>query len=248
MATKPTFIFVPGAWHCATRFRPVTSQLEALGYNTVSVQLPSYGANPPLKDFEPDVAAIREAIGKAVDNSEEVVLFMHSYGGVVGSEACRGLDTATRKREGKPGGIFRLIFCAAFLLPEGVSLIDMLQGQPLPWFRLSENDTIVDAERPVEICYNDLDEEAAAEAVLGLKCHSYRTFFSKLTYAAWRDIPVTYILCERDNAIPPPAQQQMIDASKVDVVVERMDASHSPFLSRPNDVTAALRRSAGEVF
>ncbi|KAL0941534.1 uncharacterized protein CTRU02_204297 [Colletotrichum truncatum] len=248
MTTKPTFIFVPGAWHSATRFQPVTSQLEALGYKTRSVQLPSYGAEPPLSDFEPDVSAIRREIEMAADNEEDVVLFMHSYGGVVGCEACRGLDKVSRKKLGKLGGVIRLVFCSAFLLAEGTSLLDMLQGKPLPWFVLSENDTLVNPDRPQEIFYNDLDDFAAKNAIMQLKSHSYKTFFSKLTYAAWRNIPVTYILCEQDNAIPIAAQQHMIDVSQVDVLVERMDTGHSPFLNKPDLVAAALRRSAGETF
>ncbi|KAF9878659.1 hypothetical protein CkaCkLH20_03559 [Colletotrichum karsti] len=210
MATnKPTFIFVPGAWHCATKFQPVTSQLEALGYSTACVQLPSYGAEPPLSDFDPDVTAIRQSIEEAADRGEDVVLFMHSYGGVVGCEACRGLDKATRQELGKPGGVIRLVFCSAFLLSEGTSLLDVLQGKPLPWFILSDNDMLVSPDRPREIFYNDFDEDAAREAILQLKSHSYRTFYSKLTYAAWRDIPVTYILCEQDNAIHSAAQQAL---------------------------------------
>ncbi|WYZ37011.1 hypothetical protein EsH8_II_000517 [Colletotrichum jinshuiense] len=248
MATKPTVIFVPGAWHCATSFEPVTSQLESLGYNTKSVQLPCFGAEPPLSDFQPDVATIRHEIEKAADDGQDIVLFMHSYGGIVGCEASCGLDKTTRQKQGKPGGIVRLVFCAAFLVPEGVSLVDMLQGKPLPWFIVSDDNLRVDPDQPEKIFYNDLDDETTKKAVLGFKHHSYQTFYSKLTYAAWKDIPVTYIKCEQDQAIPSAAQQQMIDISKVDVVVECMDTGHSPFLNKPDLVTAALRRSAGESF
>ncbi|KAK1534782.1 uncharacterized protein CCOS01_03534 [Colletotrichum costaricense] len=247
-ATKPTFIFVPGAWHCATKFEPVTSKLEALGYPTKSVQLPCYGAEPPLSDFQPDVAAIRQEIEKSVDAGEDVVLFMHSYGGIVGCEACRGLGKAARGKEGKTGGVVRLVFCAAFMVPEGVSLFDMLQGNPLPWFIVSDDKAKVDPARPEEIFYNDMDEAAIKEAIAGLKHHSYQTFYSKLTYPAYKDIPVTYIKCELDNAIPHQGQQQMIDTAGVDVTVETMQASHSPFLSKPDEVIAACRRSAGETF
>ncbi|KAF6793712.1 hypothetical protein CSOJ01_13886 [Colletotrichum sojae] len=245
---KPTIVFVPGAWHCATRFRPVTAPLEALGYHTRSVQLPSYGAQPPLSDFSPDVAAIRRHIEEAVDAGEDVVLFMHSYGGVVGCEACRGLDGPSRRALGKPGGVVRLVFCSAFMMPEDVSLFDVLQGKPLPWFILSENDTVVFPDKPEDIFYNDLDQEATNEEILRLRPHSYRTFFSKLTYAAWRDVPVTYILCEQDNAIPRAAQQKMIDDARVPVSIEVVDAGHSSFVNKPELVVAALRWAAGEAF
>ncbi|KAK6225523.1 hypothetical protein QIS74_01570 [Colletotrichum tabaci] len=248
MSVKPTFIFVPGAWHCATKFLPVTSQLEALGYATKLVRLPCFGAEPPLADFGPDVAAIRQQIQAAVDDGQDVVLFMHSYGGIVGCEACRGFDKTGRQRQGKPGGIVRLVFCAAFLAPEGVSLLDMLQGDLPSWFIVSQDGTRVVPAQPAEVFYNDLDDEAAREAVSGLRHHSYRTFSSKLTYAAWRDVPVTYIKCELDRAIPPQVQQRMIDVAGRDVVVESVETGHSPFLNKPDLVTTALRRSAGEAF
>ncbi|KZL69897.1 alpha/beta-hydrolase [Colletotrichum tofieldiae] len=246
MSSKPTFIFVPGAWHCATKFLPVTSELEALGYTTRSIQLPCFGAEPPLADFWPDVTAVRQEIQKVIDDGHDVVLFMHSYGGIIGCEACRGLDKTARQKQGKPGGVVRLVFCAAFLAPEGVSLFDMLQGNPLPWFIVSDDNMRVDPLQPEKIFYNDLDEKAAKEAVSGLKHHSYQTFSSKLTYAAWKDVPVTYIKCELDKAIPPQAQQQMIEVAGADVVVESIETGHSPFLSKPDLVTTALRRSAGE--
>ncbi|CAK7237917.1 hypothetical protein SBRCBS47491_010205 [Sporothrix bragantina] len=245
--TKPTFVFVPGAWHSAASFAPVTSKLEAAAYKTVPVELKSYGANPAIANFDPDVAAIRQALETVIDAGEEVVLFMHSYGGVVGTEACRGLDAASRKKDGKKGGIVRLVYCAAFLLPEGGSLMEMLGGVPLPWLMLSDNDTIVHPENPAEIFYNDLTLEAAAQTASTLKCHSYRTFFSKLTYAAYKDIPVTYVLCEKDNAIPAAVQQIMVDNAGVHIDVDKLDASHSPFLSQPDNVVAACRRAVGEV-
>ncbi|OLN95259.1 hypothetical protein CCHL11_08118 [Colletotrichum chlorophyti] len=173
---------------------------------------------------------------------------MHSYGGIMGSEACHGLDRPTRRNSGRPGGVVRLIFCAAFLIPEGTSLFDTLQGRHPPWLTISNDGLMVKPHRPRDVFYNDLDEKAAEEAVLQLKHHSYRTFHSKVTYAAWRDIPVTYVLCELDNAISLAAQQEMIDVSKVQAAVEHINAGHSPFLSKPDIVTKILTRSAGECF
>jgi hypothetical protein len=54
---------------------------------------------------------------------------------------------------------------------------------------------------------------------------------------AWHDAPSTYVICEQDNAIPPVAQEQM---SRRAGEVRRMDASHSPFLSRPGEVVELI--------
>ena len=55
-------------------------------------------------------------------------------------------------------------------------------------------------------------------------------------------MPSTYVVCERDNAIPPAAQEHM---SAHAGTVSRLEAGHSPFLSRPHDVTAIIQETAG---
>ena len=66
---------------------------------------------------------------------------------------------------------------------------------------------------PIETFYNGLDTETAEVAVKALRPHSYRTFYSKLTYAAWRHVPSTYLVCTKDMAIPEAVQRLMIDAT-----------------------------------
>lgn len=70
-----------------------------------------------------------------------------------------------------------------------------------------------------------------------------------MTYAAWRHIPSTYLLCDGDNAIPPALQESMVETVKaagVPITVERCQAGHSPFLSVPEVVVGMIRRAAGE--
>lgn len=244
MATKPVIVFVPGAWHPPTAFDPVTKRLEAAGYETKGVHLASVGAAEPLKDFQPDVDAIQAVIKSSVNEGKDVLLVVHSYGGVVGGQAVEGLDKASREKEGKKGGISHLYYCCAFALPEGVSLMDALQQKPLPWFDISENETIVNPKTPIETFYNDVDN---AESYLGiLKPHSYRTLFSKVTYPGWKYVPSTYLYCEKDNAIPIHAQKGMVESSGVNWKTETLDASHSPFLSFPEEMANSIRRAAGE--
>jgi hypothetical protein len=44
MAAKPTIFFVPGAWHLPDAFKEVATQLNAVGYRTRLISLPSIGA------------------------------------------------------------------------------------------------------------------------------------------------------------------------------------------------------------
>ena len=244
MSSKPVIVFVPGAWHPPSCFDPVTQRLEAAGYETKGVNLASVGSPEPLKDFQPDVEAIQQTMKPFIDQGKDILLVVHSYGGVVGNEAVRGLDKASREKEGKKGGVSHIYFCCAFALPEGVSLMDVLQGKPLPWFQISEDERTVTPATPIETFYNDVENAEQYPGIL--KPHSYRTFFSKVTYPAWQYVPSTYLLCEKDMALPLHAQKGMVEGSGGKIKAETVDASHSPFLSMPEEMAKSIRRAAGE--
>jgi hypothetical protein len=74
-----------------------------------------------------------------------------------------------------------------------------------------------------------------------------RVFGSPLTYAAWRYIPTTYLLCTEDRTVLPVFQEKMVERTegKVDVLV-RLKSSHSPFLSHVDEVEELIRKAAGE--
>jgi hypothetical protein len=62
-------------------------------------------------------------------------------------------------------------------------------------------------------------------------------------------IPSSYLICEKDNAIPFQAQEGMIAMAqaknpKAFDIVERCEASHSPFLSMPDTLAAFLVKSS----
>lgn len=79
---------------------------------------------------------MRNILEPLVDQGKEVVLLCHSSGGVVGSNSIEGLDVASRKAAGKSGGVVRVVFLAAFMLPKGQSLLGLLGGNPLPWMKV----------------------------------------------------------------------------------------------------------------
>jgi hypothetical protein len=65
-------------------------------------------------------------------------------------------------------------------------------------------------------------------------------YFEKTTWAPWECVPVTYVFCTRDNAIPIEVQEGMVKGAGArfrEVVVE---AGHSPFLSKVEEVVGAI--------
>ena len=99
---------------------------------------------------------------------------------------------------------------------------------------------------PEKHFYNDCSDEVASEQMKYLLPFAKCAFTSKATYAAWKHIPSTYLLCENDQAIPVHAQEYMTkqEGARFDVI--RCRAGHSPFLSMPDFTAAVVRRAAGE--
>ena len=92
--------------------------------------------------------------------------------------------------------------------------------------------------------YQDLDDDRIAELVKDLRPQSFAAFWSTTTYAAWRYIPTTYILCMKDKPSTVAAAQYLIGTAKesgphkIDNVIE-FEVGHSPFISKP-DLTAGI--------
>ncbi|KAJ5949976.1 hypothetical protein N7454_001560 [Penicillium verhagenii] len=250
MNESTTVLFVPGAWHNPDCYDPIVERLEAVNYKTRKIPLPS--VNPPkhFLDFSEDVAAIRAEIEQAANEGQNVVLVVHSYGGLPSNEAIKGLDIKTRQKAGLAGGVTHLFFCCSFVIPEGQSLISAFGGNDLPWFIVSDDKLEASPADPDKIFYNDCTPSQVDSAVAALRPHSYQCFHTICTYAAWKHVPSTYLYCLQDAAIPLPVQKMMVEgtADGFGMKTETLDASHSPFISQPDGLTAAIRRAAGEEF
>lgn len=99
--------------------------------------------------------------------------------------------------------------------------------------------------------YQDLEDDAVMELAKDLRPQSLGVFWSTTSYAAWKHIPTTYVICENDTPSTVAAagyllsSAQAVEESKVDTVVKRK-VGHSPFLSQPEWTVDMLRKSAGE--
>ena len=132
--SKPTIVFVPGAFHTPDHFKPMSDLLHQSSYPSVTVSLPSIGEHAATFAPGDDIRAIRSELEKLIeDDGKDVVLAMHSYGGLPGSQSVVGLEKSVRIKEGKKGGVVHILFIAAFVLENGQSLVDALGGGLPPW-------------------------------------------------------------------------------------------------------------------
>ncbi|KAJ0160934.1 hypothetical protein CTA2_7055 [Colletotrichum tanaceti] len=237
-AAKPTFVLAPGAWHRETCFAPAQQILESRGYPVEAVAYPSVGAEPPTKGVKDDAAAVRAVLERLADEGKEIVLVVHSYGGLVGSNAVEGLGYKQRAREGKKGGVVIFVYLAAFVLPLGKCIRDLLGGQLLPWMQVE--DGYVRPQNPEEMFYHDVEPQAQKKAVEDLLHQGAGGFDDVVTHEPWHDMDCMYFFCEDDRAIPLAVQQNMAGLLGPNAVTYSSKASHSPFLSRPEDVAEGL--------
>ncbi|KAK8169208.1 Alpha/beta hydrolase fold-1 [Phyllosticta citrichinensis] len=232
MASTPEIVFVPGAWQPSDCFDPLRAILKESGYVTHAVDHPSVGAEPPTGTLESDAASLRRLLLQLIEEEEkEVVMLLHSYGGVVGSCASEGLGLKQRRAEGKRGGILVLIYQAAFAIPKGKSLMDMLPGgEPLPWMRNEDGRVFVDADASFSM--PDLPPIKQQKWHARLTHSSVGVFSGKSTCEPWHEIPTAYFICEGDTILQPAIQEAMA-ASLGDVPIKRNPGAHSAFLSNP---------------
>ncbi|KAI1853310.1 hypothetical protein JX266_002016 [Neoarthrinium moseri] len=241
MSTKPAIVFGPGAWHSPDCFQLVRDELEKRGFETVGVTYPTVGAEPPTKGISDDAAAFRGAVEELVAQGKQVVCVVHSYGGLVGANAVKGLGFQQRAKEGKAGGIVMFVYLAAFVTPLGSSILSMLGGNWLPWMRPEGN--YVYADTPAEIFYHDVPEEMQKKAVAGLPHQAIRSFTDPVDYEPWHEIECMYFFCEGDKAIPIAVQENMAKMLPGQTHF-RTTASHSPFLSQVDETVKGLELAA----
>ncbi|KAH7231344.1 Alpha/beta hydrolase fold-1 [Fusarium redolens] len=242
MTRKPTIVFAPGAWHSPDSFRLVRNALQARGWETDAVTYPSVGAEPPTKGIPDDAAALRNVLDDLANQGKQIVLVVHSYGGLVGANAVPGLGYEQRQKEGKAGGIVTFLYLAAFVTPVGQSILKLLGGRWLPWMRVEGS--YVFADTPEEVFYHDVPLDLQKEAAAALTHECVRAWTDEVDYEPWHDMHCLYFVCEEDRAVPAAVQEQMAQILGPDSVIFRSRTSHSPFLSAVQDVVDGVEKAA----
>jgi pimeloyl-ACP methyl ester carboxylesterase len=231
MLRAPVVVLVHGAWHGPWAWAAVIERLTAEGIRTVAVDLPSKGFETArLGDLHDDAETVRAAVDAAAGPA---LVVAHSYGGL---PVCEGLADSANTAH--------LIYLAAFMPEPGQSLLGLRGGVEPEWWRTSEDGRTLTPDNPKHVFYNDCPPEVAEAAAAALVPQRKDVFSQQIRAAAWQRVPSTYVVCERDNAVPPAVQERMAENAGT---ISRLDSGHSPFLSRPHDVTAIIQETLAVV-
>jgi pimeloyl-ACP methyl ester carboxylesterase len=129
-------VLVQGSFQIPSVYQKLTDDLKNSGYPTFHPSLPSCSnttnADFPSKTLDDDTEAVRKVVERLVqDEGKKVLVVMHSYGGLVGSNAIsKELSYLHREAAGEPGGVVHLFYLAAFVLAEGQSVMGAFGESP----------------------------------------------------------------------------------------------------------------------
>ena len=187
-----------------------------------------------------------------LEDGRDVIVVTHSYGSIPSTAALKDLSTSSRQTASQSTSVTGIVIISGFLLAPGTTMLSTMGGQLPPQY-LYENDVTLPFNGPgaIHVLYNDVEHNAALKAVWRLKPQSYGVNTSPIPdqVAGMKGIPLRYLLCDNDNAVPWNAQVATVDAFKgagIDVYAEVASSGHSPFLSLPLETARFIRRAAGE--
>lgn len=232
-----TFVLIHGSWHGAWCWHKIISRLEAAGHRTITPNLPAHGRDrrePGTVTLDDYVARTCEAIDMA---DEPVILVAHSRGGIVASQTA----------EARSNKISRLVYLAAFLIPNGERVLEYGQR---------DADSMIGANLNVnpdegwdmlrqdvfrEALYADCSDDDIALCVQLLSPEPLLPTLTllQLTEENFGRVPRTYIELLQDRAVSPMIQKLMYDQTPCEQVIS-IDASHSAYFSQPDTLTDHL--------
>lgn len=226
--SRPAILLVHGAWHGAWCFDRLVPELTALGWRVETVDLPSASADEGnTAGMHDDARAVRERLDAVAG---PVTVLAHSYAGIPVTQAAADAPNVSR-----------IVYLSAFVLDEGES-IDGMSGGKISGAGVASLSAHGHYEDAKAAFYGDAAPQDAEDATARLVLQTARSFCEPLTAAAWKTVPSTYVLTERDTALAPEFQEAMAARARR---THRLPSGHSPFLSMPGELAKVITTDAG---
>lgn len=199
---------------------------------------PSPPASGTLAGYAAHVARTAETF------TEPPIVVGHSLGGA----------TITQAGELAADAIRGLVYLAAMLIPNGVSIASMAENglfvAPDPAMRMlpaPEHDgcVIVPPEDIISFLYHRSDAEGQALALAKCGPQPFEPIISPITTTEerWGRLPRAFIECLDDRIVTLESQRRAQARLPCDPVIA-IDSDHSPFISAPESLAAALTKIA----
>jgi pimeloyl-ACP methyl ester carboxylesterase len=237
------FVLVHGAFTGGWIWEPLAKRLTAAGHIAETPDLPGSGEdNTPATGVTLDACATR-VCDTLQESSQPSYLVGNSMGGLIATQAAARC----------PERVAALVYVAAFAPQDGQSLLDLTRlpegaGDQVQANILVEGDPPV-ATMPVaasrDALYGSCPDDVAAWAIARQRPQAVAPFATPVSIppGTLASIPRHYVLCLRDQAIPPALQRRMSREIACAEVIE-LDTDHTPHLSTPVQLADALEHFA----
>ncbi len=217
-------VLVHGAFADGSGWRGVYDRLTAKGYKVSVVQ-------NPLTSLADDVAATRRVLAR---QDGPTILVGHSYGGTVITEA------------GNDPKVAGLVYVAAFAPDAGESTGDQLADiPPPPTFVIgtqSDGFGFINSAKFKAGFAADISDADAAFMRDSQVPIAMSAFDDKVTKAAWRVKPSSFIVATEDGAIDPKLLRKT--AARIGAQTVEIKGSHVVFLSQSQAVANVIDKAA----
>lgn len=235
------FVLVHGSFHGAWCWERLTPLLETAGHEVIAPNLPGSGGDPaPIENA--GLASYATRVAGTIDGlAGPVVLVGHSMGGIVSAQVA----------ELRPHRLAALVYVNGLMLRAGESLGSFLDAHAhleVDDLVLKNMETSADgaearfpAEKSSEVFYNACAPQDAAWAAARLGPQRTKVYGDPLALTPERfgSVRRFYVRGLRDNAVSLAYQNAMLENTPCERVFD-IDGDHSPFLSAPAELAAAL--------
>ncbi|KIW13901.1 hypothetical protein PV08_06682 [Exophiala spinifera] len=220
--SNTSILFFPGSYCLTSLYQPLLDAVTEAGYEIKAIHPPTVGPRsrqgyahkaPSMYD---DASVLAREVEQLADEGKDVIIVGHSYGGVPMTQASKGLGKEERKAQGKPGGIVRLGYMTAIVPEHGQSArgaISVVPAEGHPRIEVDEHGWMLmaDPAGTASLILQHLPPDEGTAIVSDFAKHSAQSFLDPVTYTGYKDIPVSYLLCEEDLVGPPDLQRSWIE-------------------------------------
>lgn len=132
---KPAIVIVPASFTPPSLYKKVVEELDRHGYTTTVIHLLSVGIGLPSAPatMAEDADHIKSITSKLAGEGKDIIMVMHSYGGICGTESAYDIIKARRAQGGKSGGITGLLYISS-PVPEVGGSVATQMGDHMPEF------------------------------------------------------------------------------------------------------------------
>jgi len=236
--TKKHFILLHGAWHSNFIWKQIAKDLQQLGHQVYTPNLPGHGNN--YKNFkEINLASYLAEVEKLINSisPSKIVLVGHSMAGIIISQIA----------ENMPDRIEKLVYLTAFIPDNNGSLIDeeskAIQPSVALEVQIDEENyriSIKNSSKFKELFYTFCPQELYADIFTQIGDQPLQPFIDKVTLTDQKfgSVPKIYIECLEDKAISIHDQRRM--QAKISCQVASLNSDHSPFFSHNQELLKIL--------